>query len=156
MRLVVEACSGEGLVAGEELIGDRLAAIQYQVPPHVAEVEPGRSPRGLRPVHDSGESTSGPKGVLGMEVAVDHRRGGGRGHRADGCGCLLPDAYVGQPARWRRLSPVVVEPVRRELSAERAARVVNHGQGLGKIRTESIGRPVCSCRGIPVWLSLPE
>lgn len=79
---------------------------------------------------------------------MDHRLAGGRGHRADGLGCLLPDACVGQPARWRRLSPVVVEPVRRELSAERAASVMNHGQGLGKIRTEPIGGHVCNCRGM--------
>lgn len=45
-------------------------------------------------------------------------------------------------------SPVVVEPIRRELSAERAAGVVNHGQGLGKIRTEQIGGHACSCRGM--------
>jgi hypothetical protein len=45
-------------------------------------------------------------------------------------------------------SPVVVVPIRRELSAERAAGVVNHGQGLGKIRTERIGGHVCSCRGM--------
>ena len=81
-----------------------------------------------------------------MEVAVDHRLAGGRGHRADGRGCLVPDACVRQPARWRRLSPVVVEPVRRELSAERAAGAVNHGQSLGKITTEPIGGHVCSCR----------
>jgi hypothetical protein len=39
----------------------------------------------------------------------------------------------------------VVEPVRRELSAERVTDVVNDGQGLGKIRTEPIGGHVCNC-----------
>jgi hypothetical protein len=89
------------------------------------------------------------KGVLGMEVAMDHRLTLHGGHRADGSGCLLPDACVGQPARWRRLSPVVIEPVRRELSDERAAGVVNDGQGLGKIRQNRLAAMSAAVRGCP-------
>jgi hypothetical protein len=46
----------------------------------VAEVEPGWSSGGLGPVHDSGESASGPEGVLGMEVAMDQRLTASRGY----------------------------------------------------------------------------
>lgn len=81
----------------------------------MAEVESGWSLGGLGPIHDSGESASGPKGDLGMEVAVDHRLAGGRGYSAGGLGCLLPDVcwLTSEVASPR---PVVVEPVRRELS----------------------------------------
>jgi hypothetical protein len=106
---------GEGLLAREEPIGDRLAAIQYQVPPHWPRSSPGGPQeawvQSTIPVSRPRDQTviSGSK----SRWIIVWRAAGG--YSAGGLGCLLPDvcwltSEVASP------SPVVVEPVGRELS----------------------------------------
>ena len=54
--LVARRCPRSYPVASQEPVGDDLAMVGDQVPAHVAQIECGRPPGGLSPVHPFGEA----------------------------------------------------------------------------------------------------
>ncbi len=65
--------AGQGAVRRGEAVGDVGSVAEGEVRAAVRDVEPGRAPRRLDPVHDAGEVRPRPEHVAGLEVAVQER-----------------------------------------------------------------------------------
>ena len=65
--------AGQPLVRRAEAVRDLGAVRDGEVRAAVGDVEPGRPPRRLDPVHDPGDPVARPEHVAGLEVAVQER-----------------------------------------------------------------------------------